>query len=305
MSATSQTTDTGGVPDALAAYLQTIGQHPLLSPEEEYTLGTAIQAIREISLDAPEAQRKQLIANGTAAQHRLAECNLRLVVNIAKRYEHRGVPLLDLIQEGNVGLLRAVERFDVTLGNRFSTYATWWIRQAVTRAIADKARLIRLPVHMVEAISRLRQTSHQLSQALGREPTEDELAIAFDVPVVKVRRILEATRDVTSLDAPLGPEDEGSLGEVIPDTTALDPGVQAADDDQRALLLAALRQLTAREREVLELRYGVHDGQPRTLDAVGQCFGVSRERIRQIEATALRKLRHPVRGQGLRSLLRE
>jgi RNA polymerase primary sigma factor len=305
MPVTSQTTDTGGVPDALAAYLQAIGQHPLLSSEEEYTLGTAIQAIREISLDAPEAQRKQIIANGTAARQRLAECNLRLVVSIAKRYEHRGVPLLDLIQEGNAGLLRAVERFDVTLGNRFSTYATWWIRQAVTRAIADTARLIRLPVHMVEAISRLRQTSHQLSQALGREPTEDELAIALDVPVVKVRRILEATRDVTSLDAPLGPEEEGNLGQVIPDVNVVEPGEQAAIDDQRTMLLAALRQLTPREREVLELRYGVHDGQPRTLDAVGQLFGVSRERIRQIEAKALRKLHHPARGRRLRGLLED
>jgi RNA polymerase primary sigma factor len=193
----------------------------------------------------------------------------------------------------------------VTHGNRFSTYATWWIRQAVLRAIADKARLIHLPVHMVEAIAYLPRANHQLSQALGREPSEDELATALGVPVVKVRRILDAARDVTSLDAPLGPENEGSLGQVIPDTAAIEPGQQAAADDQRSVLLAALRQLTAREREVLELRFGVHDGQPQTLDAVGQAFGVSRERIRQIEAEALHKLYHPARGRRLRGLLEE
>jgi RNA polymerase primary sigma factor len=291
--------------DALGAYLVAIGQHPLLSAEEELALGTAIQALHDLDVDTSHSRRQQLLAIGEAARQRLVECNLRLVVSIARRYQDRGVPLLDLIQEGNLGLLKAAEKFDITQGNRFSTYATWWIRQAVLRAIADKARLIRLPVHMVEAISWLRQTSHQLSQALGREPTEDELAIALDVPVVKVRRILEATRDVTSLDAPLGPNEEGTLEQIILDATAAEPGEQAIAEERSEVLHTALRQLTAREREVLELRYGVHDGQPRTLDAVGQLFGVSRERIRQIEAKALRKLRHPSRGKRLRGLIQD
>lgn len=263
------------IDDPVRMYLKEIGKVPLLSPEEEIDL----------------AQR---IKNGDrSARKKLAEANLRLVVSIAKRYVGRGMLFLDLIQEGNLGLIKAVEKFDFKKGFKFSTYATWWIRQAITRAIADQARTIRIPVHMVETINKLIRVSRQLLQELGREPQPEEIAKIMDMPVDKVREIMKIAQEPVSLETPIGEEEDSHLGDFIPDDEAPAPADAAAFRMLKEQLLKILNTLTPREEKVLRLRFGLDDGRARTLEEVGKEFNVTRERIRQIEAKALRKLRHP------------
>lgn len=265
------------IDDPVRMYLKEIGKVPLLSPEEEIDL----------------AQR---IKNGDrSARKKLAEANLRLVVSIAKRYVGRGMLFLDLIQEGNLGLIKAVEKFDFKKGFKFSTYATWWIRQAITRAIADQARTIRIPVHMVETINKLIRVSRQLLQELGREPQPEEIAKIMDMPVDKVREIMKIAQEPVSLETPIGEEEDSHLGDFIPDDEAPAPADAAAFRMLKEQLLKILNTLTPREEKVLRLRFGLDDGRARTLEEVGKEFNVTRERIRQIEAKALRKLRHPSR----------
>ena len=274
-----------GLDDHVRMYLKEIGRVPLLTAEEEVELAKRIEQGDE------EAKRA------------LAEANLRLVVSIAKRYVGRGMLLLDLIQEGNLGLIKAVEKFDYRKGYKFSTYATWWIRQAITRAIADQARTIRIPVHMVETINKLIRVSRQLLQELGREPTPEEIAKEMDMPVERVREITKIAQEPVSLETPIGEEEDSHLGDFIEDQDALAPAEAASFLMLKEQLEEVLESLTPREERVLRLRFGLDDGRTRTLEEVGQVFGVTRERIRQIEAKALRKLRHPSRSKKLKDFL--
>ena len=273
------------VSDPVRMYLKEIGNEPLLSAEEEINLAVRIQGGDDI------------------AKQELAEANLRLVVSIAKRYVGRGMQFLDLIQEGNMGLMKAVEKFDHTKGFKFSTYATWWIRQAITRAIADQARTIRIPVHMVETINKLVRVQRQLLQDLGREPTPEEIGAEMDLPTEKVREILKIAQEPVSLETPIGEEDDSHLGDFIEDEGAMSPEVFTSSALLREQLEDVLDTLTDREENVLRLRFGLDDGNIRTLEQVGKVFGVTRERIRQIEAKALRKLRHPSRSKQLKDFL--
>ena len=277
--------DNAAMDDPVKVYLKEIGRVPLLTPEEEIEL-----AIR-ISEDDQEAKK------------RLAEANLRLVVSIAKRYVGRGMQFLDLIQEGNLGLIKAVDKFDYTKGFKFSTYATWWIRQAITRAIADQARTIRIPVHMVETINKLVRVQRQLLQELGREPSPEEIADNMDIPVERVREIQKISQEPVSLETPIGEEEDSHLGDFIQDDNVPVPAEAAASTLLKEQLVEVLGTLTEREQKVLRLRFGMDDGRARTLEEVGKEFNVTRERIRQIEAKALRKLRHPSRSRKLRDYL--
>lgn len=274
-----------GIDDPVRMYLKEIGRVPLLNAESEITLAKAVAEGNE------DAKKK------------LTEANLRLVVSIAKRYVGRGMLFLDLIQEGNLGLIKAVEKFDYTKGYKFSTYATWWIRQAITRAIADQARTIRIPVHMVETINKLIRISRQLLQDLGRDPAPEEVAKAMDITVDRVREIMKIAQEPVSLETPIGEEEDSHLGDFIEDQDAPAPADAASFMLLREQLEDVLETLTEREKRVLRLRFGLNDGRARTLEEVGQFFGVTRERIRQIEAKALRKLRHPTRSKKLRDFL--
>ena len=276
-----------GMEDPVRMYLKDIGKILLLSPEEELELA------KRIELGDEEAKNK------------LAEANLRLVVSIAKRYAGRGMQFLDLIQEGNLGLIKAVDKFDYRKGFKFSTYATWWIRQAITRAIADQARAIRIPVHMVETINRLVRTSRQLLQELGREPQPEEIAQRMDLPVERIREVMKISQDPVSLETPIGEEEDSHLGDFIQDEHVAVPVDAATFTLLHEQLLEVLDTLTEREQKVLKLRFGLEDGRPRTLEEVGREFNVTRERIRQIEAKALRKLRHPSRSKKLKDYLDE
>ena len=273
------------VNDPVRMYLKEIGKIPLLTSEEEVELAKMIEE------------------NSEEARRRLAEANLRLVVSIAKKYVGRGMLFLDLIQEGNLGLIKAVEKFDYRKGYKFSTYATWWIRQAITRAIADQARTIRIPVHMVETINKLIRISRQLVQELGREPLPEEIAQEMNISEERVREILKIAQEPVSLETPIGEEDDSHLGDFIEDQEAQAPADAAAFELLKEQLEDVLDTLSAREEKVLRLRFGLDDGRSRTLEEVGQFFGVTRERIRQIEAKALRKLRHPMRSKRLRDYL--
>lgn len=274
--------------DPVRMYLKEIGRVPLLGADDE------VELAKKIEIGGPD---------GEEAKKRLAEANLRLVVSIAKRYVGRGMLFLDLIQEGNMGLLKAVEKFDHDKGFKFSTYATWWIRQAITRAIADQARTIRIPVHMVETINKLIRVSRQLLQELGREPTPEEIAEQMELSVDKVREIMKIAQEPVSLETPIGEEDDSHLGDFIEDQEALAPADAAAYELLKEQLEDVLDTLTEREENVLRLRFGLDDGRTRTLEEVGKVFGVTRERIRQIEAKALRKLRHPSRSKRLKDFL--
>ena len=273
------------IDDPVRMYLKEIGKVPLLSAEEEVELAQRME-------DGDEAAKKKL-----------AEANLRLVVSIAKRYVGRGMLFLDLIQEGNLGLIKAVEKFDYHKGYKFSTYATWWIRQAITRAIADQARTIRIPVHMVETINKLIRISRQLLQELGREPTAEELAVEMQMPEEKVREIMKIAQEPVSLETPIGEEDDSNLGDFVADSNVVTPEGNVESVMLREHIDALLGDLKERERQVIVLRFGLEDGHPRTLEEVGKEFNVTRERIRQIEAKALRKLRNPVRSKRIRDFL--
>ena len=297
--------------DSVRLYLREIGQVPLLTTEQEQKLARMItagqeaaQRLAELSPGSPERPqlRSQILA-GDHARQQMAAANLRLVVSIAKRYRDRGLPLLDLIQEGSLGLLRAIEKFDVEKGFKFSTYATWWIKQALSRALADQSRLVRLPVHLGETLNRIQAARRQLTQKLGRDPSDHELAEELQMNEEKLRELRRTAQDPVSLATPVGEEADSTLADFIPDPHALDADDAAASGMLRAQIAAALDQLTERERRVLELRYGLSDGQPRTLEEVGKAFGVTRERVRQIEVKALRKLRHPRLGKLLKDYL--
>ena len=281
-------TDGITIDDPVKVYLKEIGRVPLLTPEEEVDLALKIQA------GGPEGEK---------AKQRLSEANLRLVVSIAKRYVGRGMQFLDLIQEGNLGLIKAVEKFDHTKGFKFSTYATWWIRQAITRAIADQARTIRIPVHMVETINKVKKVSSQLLHEYGHDPSAEEIAERLEMPVEKVREIMRVAQEPVSLETPIGEEEDSHLGDFIPDDDAPVPAEAASQTLLKEQLADVLKTLTPREEKVLRLRFGLEDGRPRTLEEVGKEFNVTRERIRQIEAKALRKLRHPSRSKKLRDFL--
>ncbi len=292
--------------DPVRMYLREIGRVPLLTAEEEVRLAQLMERGKE---ERQRAERLKISPNyrymreGEDAQQRLTEANLRLVVSVAKKYIGRGMSLLDLIQEGNIGLIRAVEKFDYTKGYKFSTYATWWIRQAITRAIADQARTIRIPVHMVETINRLIRISRRLLQDLGREPTSEEIAEQMEISAEKVREIIKVSQEPVSLETPIGEEDDSHLGDFIEDHTALAPADAASHQLLKEQVEDVLDSLTDRERKVLQLRFGLDDGRSRTLEEVGKEFHVTRERIRQIEAKALRKLRHPSRSRKLKDYL--
>ncbi|MCQ2557533.1 MAG: RNA polymerase sigma factor RpoD [Oscillospiraceae bacterium] len=283
--ATDDLSDSFATDDPVRMYLKDIGKVALLSADEEIDL----------------AQR--MSQGDENAKHRMTEANLRLVVSIAKRYVGRGMQFLDLIQEGNLGLIKAVEKFDYTKGYKFSTYATWWIRQAITRAIADQARTIRIPVHMVETINKTIRVSRQLLQELGHDPSAEEIAEEMDLPVEKVREILKIAQEPVSLETPIGEEEDSHLGDFIPDEEAREPSEAASFSLLREQLEEVLDTLAPREKKVLELRFGLVDGRARTLEEVGKEFNVTRERIRQIEAKALRKLRHPSRSKKLKDFL--
>ena len=273
------------IDDPVKVYLKDIGRVPLLSPEEEIELAIRIEN------------------NDTEAKEILTKANLRLVVSIAKRHVGKGMYFLDLIQEGNLGLIKAVEKFDYSKGYKFSTYATWWIRQAITRAIADQARTIRIPVHMVETIHKVSRTTRQLLQELGREPTTDEIAEALGMTADKVREIMKIAQDPVSLETPIGEEEDSHLGDFVEDNDSPAPSDSASYSLLREQLCNILHTLTPREEQVIKLRFGLEDGRPRTLEEVGRKFEITRERIRQIEAKALRKLRHPSRSKTLKDYL--
>ena len=311
------------IEDPVRMYLKEIGKVPLLSAEEEIEYAqkiedgvAAAEKIKEIEgmlegageeeKEALEKEKKELgyvVADGEAAKQKLAEANLRLVVSIAKRYVGRGMLFLDLIQEGNLGLIKAVEKFNYRKGFKFSTYATWWIRQAITRAIADQARTIRIPVHMVETINKLIRVNRQLLQDLGREPLPEEIAEKMDIPVERVREISKISQEPVSLETPIGEEEDSHLGDFIQDDNVPVPAEAAAFTLLKEQLVEVLSTLTEREQKVLRLRFGLDDGRARTLEEVGKEFNVTRERIRQIEAKALRKLRHPSRSRKLKDYL--
>lgn len=299
-----------GIDDPLRLYLREIGRITLLKAVEEVQLakqlerGELAQArLQESDLHEDRQVLEQWIIEGESARQHLVQANLRLVVSIAKKYVGRGLSFLDLIQEGNIGLMRAAEKFDYTKGFKFSTYATWWIRQAITRSISDQSRTIRLPVHIGETINRVKKTEHRLQQLLEREPTPTEIAQALDVPEDKVRRVLEAARYPVSLEQPVGDEGDSVLGDFIEDERALAPIDNAAQQAMREQIDGVLLLLPERERKIIQLRYGLNDGRYRTLEEVGREFGITRERIRQIESKVLRKLRHPAYGRMLRSYL--
>ena len=309
------------IDDPVRMYLKEIGKVPLLNPDEEIVLAQAMSAGNEAKAkldeleerrrngETPditpeeEAQLRKVYKKGESSKQKLAEANLRLVVSIAKRYVGRGMLFLDLIQEGNLGLIKAVEKFDYTKGYKFSTYATWWIRQAITRAIADQARTIRIPVHMVETINKVIRVSRQLLQELGHDPSPNEIAAEMSMPVEKVREILKIAQEPVSLETPIGEEEDSHLGDFIPDEGASEPSEAASFTLLKEQLMDVLSTLTPREEKVLKLRFGIEDGRTRTLEEVGKEFNVTRERIRQIEAKALRKLRHPSRSKKLKDFL--
>ena len=307
------------IDDPVRMYLKEIGKVPLLTPDEEVKLAQAMSAGNEAqrrmedlrrrrdegeTVDAgEEAALRKIFKAGENAKQKLAEANLRLVVSIAKRYVGRGMLFLDLIQEGNLGLIKAVEKFDYTKGYKFSTYATWWIRQAITRAIADQARTIRIPVHMVETINKVIRVSRQLLQELGHDPSPNEIAAEMNMPVDKVREIMKIAQEPVSLETPIGEEEDSHLGDFIPDEGASEPSEAASFTLLKEQLMDVLATLTPREAKVLKLRFGIEDGRTRTLEEVGKEFNVTRERIRQIEAKALRKLRHPSRSKKLKDFL--
>ena len=307
------------IDDPVRMYLKEIGKVPLLTPDEEVKLAQAMSAGNEAqrrmedlrrrrdegeTVDAgEEAALRKIFKAGENAKQKLAEANLRLVVSIAKRYVGRGMLFLDLIQEGNLGLIKAVEKFDYTKGYKFSTYATWWIRQAITRAIADQARTIRIPVHMVETINKVIRVSRQLLQELGHDPSPNEIAAEMNMPVDKVREIMKIAQEPVSLETPIGEEEDSHLGDFIPDEGASEPSEAASFTLLKEQLMDVLATLTPREEKVLKLRFGIEDGRTRTLEEVGKEFNVTRERIRQIEAKALRKLRHPSRSKKLKDFL--
>ncbi len=302
------------IDDPVKVYLKEIGRVPLLSSDDEEKLatdigkGNAAALILEAGegLELPAEQLAELQADldaGERAKKRLCEANLRLVVSIAKKYVGRGMQFLDLIQEGNLGLIKAVEKFDPTKGFKFSTYATWWIRQAITRAIADQARTIRIPVHMVETINKVKKISSQLLHKNGHEPSAEEIAVELDMQVDKVREIMRVAQEPVSLETPIGEEEDSRLGDFIPDEGTPVPADAASHTLLKEQLSTVLQSLTPREEKVLRLRFGLDGGHPRTLEEVGKEFNVTRERIRQIEAKALRKLRHPSRSKKLRDFL--
>ncbi len=308
--------DSFGTDDPVRMYLKEIGKVNLLTSEEEIALAQKMDAgnaakeqleeLEKAGEEIPEETRTELnklIKEGEKAKQKLAEANLRLVVSIAKRYVGRGMQFLDLIQEGNLGLIKAVEKFDYTKGYKFSTYATWWIRQAITRAIADQARTIRIPVHMVETINKVIRVSRQLLQELGHDPTPEEIAAEMNMPAERVREILKIAQEPVSLETPIGEEEDSHLGDFIPDEDASEPAEAASFTLLKEQLVEVLSTLTPREEKVLKLRFGIEDGRTRTLEEVGKEFNVTRERIRQIEAKALRKLRHPSRSKKLKDFL--
>ena len=308
--------DSFGTDDPVRMYLKEIGKVNLLSSEEEVALAQDMVAgssakeqlefMEAEGEEIPEDVRKELeklMKKGERAKQRLAEANLRLVVSIAKRYVGRGMQFLDLIQEGNLGLIKAVEKFDYTKGYKFSTYATWWIRQAITRAIADQARTIRIPVHMVETINKVIRVSRQLLQELGHDPTPEEIAAEMGMPAERVREILKIAQEPVSLETPIGEEEDSHLGDFIEDDKGVEPSEAASVTLLKEQLVEVLSTLTPREEKVLKLRFGLEDGSTRTLEEVGKEFNVTRERIRQIEAKALRKLRHPSRSKKLKDFL--
>ncbi len=306
--------DSFAIDDPVRMYLKEIGKVSLLMPEEETELAQRmsdgllaaerLEKLDESSVSAEELKElKRLAKDGERAKQKLAEANLRLVVSIAKRYVGRGMLFLDLIQEGNLGLIKAVEKFDYTKGYKFSTYATWWIRQAITRAIADQARTIRIPVHMVETINKVIRVSRQLLQELGHDPSPEEISEEMNMPVDKVREILKIAQEPVSLETPIGEEEDSHLGDFIPDEGASEPSEAASFTLLKEQLVDVLSTLTPREEKVLKLRFGIEDGRTRTLEEVGKEFNVTRERIRQIEAKALRKLRHPSRSKKLKDFL--
>ena len=308
--------DSFAIDDPVRMYLKEIGKVDLLTPEREVELAQAMGAgaaakeqlaeLERSGEEIPEETRKELnkaVKQGERAKQQLAEANLRLVVSIAKRYVGRGMLFLDLIQEGNLGLIKAVEKFDYVKGFKFSTYATWWIRQAITRAIADQARTIRIPVHMVETINKVIRVNRQLLQELGHDPSPEETAEEMGMPVEKVREILKIAQEPVSLETPIGEEEDSHLGDFIPDEDASEPSEAASFTLLKEQLVDVLSTLTPREEKVLRLRFGIEDGRTRTLEEVGKEFNVTRERIRQIEAKALRKLRHPSRSKKLKDFL--
>jgi RNA polymerase primary sigma factor len=304
----------GATDDPVRMYLREIGRVPLLTAEEEvdlakrYEAGLAATALLSGGANLEtgwKVQLRRVERSGQLAKRRLVESNLRLVVSIAKRYVGRGMLFLDLIQEGNLGLIRAVDKFDYTRGYKFSTYATWWIRQAITRAIADQARTIRIPVHMVETINKLVRVQRQLLQDLGREPTAEEIGREMDMSPERVREIQKISQEPVSLETPVGEEDDSNLGDFLEDTHAIMPSDAASFMLMQEQIAGILHTLSEREQKVIELRFGMQDGRPRTLEEVGEAFGVTRERIRQIESKTLSKLRHPSRSQQLKDYLVE
>ena len=308
--------DSFGIDDPVRMYLKEIGKVDLLTSEQEVSLAQTMVAGQEAESQLAEmeeageeipqevrAELRKLISAGEKAKQDLAEANLRLVVSIAKRYVGRGMLFLDLIQEGNLGLIKAVEKFDYTKGYKFSSYATWWSRQAITRAIADQARTIRIPVHMVETINKVIRVSRQLLQELGHDPSPEEISEEMNMPVDKVREILKIAQEPVSLETPIGEEEDSHLGDFIPDEDASEPSEAASFTLLKEQLVEVLSTLTPREEKVLKLRFGIEDGRTRTLEEVGKEFNVTRERIRQIEAKALRKLRHPSRSKKLKDFL--
>jgi len=299
--------------DLLSLYLKEVGRIPLLTPEEEVELARRIErgraAERRLAQEglSPEERRRleEIVADGRAAQEHLILANTRLVISVAKKYAGRGLPLSDLIQEGNIGLIRAVKKFDWRRGHKFSTYATWWIRQAVTRAIADQSRTIRVPVHMGDQINKLMRLQQQLAQELGREPTPEELAEAMGIPRARAEQLLQMARQPLSLETPTDDEEESVLGDFIEDRGTASPAEAVSQQMLREILHEALATLSPREARILQLRYGLADGRSYTLEEVGRKLGVTRERVRQIEAQALARLRHPTYARKLREFLRE